>query len=112
MIKTVNLEQGMPTVAEARSRLTQELARARANRTPVLKLIHGYGSSGKGGAIKQEVQRLLAEKKRQGQVYEFVPGDEFSPFSPAARRMLERCPLLSKDRDYAQCNQGVTIIVF
>ena len=54
----VNLEAGMPTVDMARTHLNMTLRSAKANRVKVLKLIHGYGSSGKGGAIRQRKRRV------------------------------------------------------
>lgn len=108
----VNLEEGRPTVEAARSRLSQAITSARACRRPCLKLIHGYGSSGRGGAIKQEVHRFLAQKQQAGVIRVFVPGEEFSPFYPAARRAVDLCPQLSRDRDYSRQNGGITIVVF
>ena len=109
--KIINLEEGRPTVEAARSRLSQALVSARANRVPCVKLIHGYGSSGQGGAIKREVQLILAEKKRMGAIREFVPGEDFSPFYESARRAVDLCPELSKDRDYSRQNGGITVVV-
>lgn len=110
-IEIVNLEQGMPTVEAARIKLEEALRSARSRRVQALKVIHGYGSSGRGGAIRRDVQRLLAEKKRAGRIREFVPGERFSPFDPAARSMLGRCPALSRDPDYSRGNDGITIVL-
>lgn len=107
----VNLEQGMPTVENARIRLEQALRTARAQRFTVLKVIHGYGSSGKGGAIKRDVQRVLAGKKRTGAIRDFVPGERFSPFDADARRILDVYPQLARDRDYSRGNAGITIVL-
>ena len=107
----INLEQGMPTVEAAMIQLRQSLLTARARRVAVVKLIHGYGSSGRGGAIRGAVRRELASRKQNGQLTEFVPGEEFSPFYPAARLAVERCPELRKDSDYSRTNQGITIVV-
>ena len=52
-MKVVNLENGSPTASQAMDRLTNELYRLRASGIPYVKIIHGYGSSGKGGAIKK-----------------------------------------------------------
>ena len=46
-VKELNLEQGMPTVDAAMGWLEAELAAARKMGRPALKLIHGYGSSGR-----------------------------------------------------------------
>lgn len=107
----INLEQGMPTVANARIRLDQGLRNARAQRVRIIKIIHGYGSSGKGGAIKKDVQSFLAEKKRSGQIFGFVAGEYFSPFDADARALLAQCPELAHDRDYSRGNDGITIML-
>lgn len=110
-LSIINLEAGMPTVEKARLKLDQELRSARSRRTAAVKIIHGYGSSGKGGAIKREVQAFLTGKMRAGQIKAFVPGERFSPFFAEARQMLDRCPELARDRDYTRGNDGVTIVL-
>ena len=107
----INLESGMPTVETAKMKMSQALRSAKANRTQAVKLIHGYGSSGRGGAIKEEVRRQLASMKRSGAIKEFVKGEEFSPFEGCARHALDLCPELSRDRDYSRCNHGITIVI-
>ena len=104
----VNLEAGMPTVDMARTHLNMTLRSAKANRVKVLKLIHGYGSSGKGGAIRADVLAQLAQKKRAGQIKEFVRGEDFSPFDSA---IIDACPSLSRDIDYSRANHGITMVL-
>lgn len=101
----------MPTVATAKGLLSQSLRTARANGTHLVKLIHGYGSTGKGGAIRAAVRRELEERKRQGQVRLYIPGEEFSPFYEDARQAVCKYPELAKDRDYTRLNHGITIVV-
>ena len=50
-LMTINLEEGMPTVAQAQTRLIGELGRSRAAGAKAVKLIHGYGSTGVGGKL-------------------------------------------------------------
>ena len=107
----VNREAGMPTVATAKSLLSQSLRTAKATGTHLVKLIHGYGSTGKGGAIRSAVRRELEERQRQGQILCYIPGDEFSPFYENARQAVYKYPELTKDRDYTRTNQGITIVV-
>lgn len=107
----VNLERGMPTVQSAMSQLSQSLASARARRTSTVKFIHGYGSSGKGGAIRSAVQRELAVRKQNGQIKDFVIGEEFSPFYEKGRRVIDLQPELRKDEDYGRTNHGITIVI-
>jgi hypothetical protein len=108
-IYLANLEQGMPTVAQARIRLDQALRAAKSQRCKAVKLIHGYGSSGKGGAIRREVHTALAGFKSSGRIRAFSPGEEFSPFYADARLIVGACPALSRDRDYSAANHGITV---
>ena len=110
-MKVVNLEAGMPTVATAKSLLSQALRTAKATGTHLVKLIHGYGSTGKGGAIRSAVRKDLEERRRLGQIVCYIPGDEFSPFYESARQAIYQYPELTKDRDYTRTNQGITIVV-
>ncbi|MCX7780409.1 MAG: Smr/MutS family protein [Negativicutes bacterium] len=110
-ITIINLEQGMPTVDQAIRRLDGELIRARAHGAKVVKIIHGYGSTGVGGKIKIGVRTALAERKRRGQIKEAVPGENWSVFDESARRLLEAYPGLSRDRDFERGNAGITIVL-
>ena len=46
VIRTYNVEAGLPTLDEARRLVIEEIKRAKRERVKVLKVIHGYGSSG------------------------------------------------------------------
>lgn len=109
--RIVNLESGMPTVEVARNRLMNELQTAKMCGDKALKIIHGYGSSGKGGAIKSDVQKILAQKQRSGAIRGYVKGEDFSPFCEASRQITTRLPELTRDRDYSRGNDGITIVL-
>ncbi|MGH9570066.1 MAG: Smr/MutS family protein, partial [Candidatus Angelobacter sp.] len=74
-IKLINLEQGMPRVEEARLRLQRELNIARQQRCAAVKLVHGYGSSGTGGALRNELQKELDQAARNGEIGAFIAGE-------------------------------------
>ena len=60
-IKTVNLKVAiMPSVEEALQRLDREIAVARRQKHSLLKVVHGYGSTGEGGDIRIAVQKPVA----------------------------------------------------
>ena len=40
--------------------------------------IHGYGSTGKGGAIKEEVLKYLKEELKKGNISKIFSGEDFS----------------------------------
>ena len=102
LVRTVNLEQGMPTVEEALQRMRLELGTSRTLGYKIVRLIHGYGSSGRGGAIREAVRKNVSNA---------IPGEEFDAFHPAARQLLDRYPALKQDPDFGRCNQGITLVI-
>ena len=104
--RELNLELGWPTVDQALRRLDAELETARQMNTPLMKLIHGYGSSGKGGRLRTACRTWLRQQELC-----FLPGEEFSIFNQEARRWLALCPRLRQDRDLDAETRGVTYVL-
>ena len=111
-MRVINLESGLPTSEMAMSRLNNQIFLVRSSRVSAAKIIHGYGSSGKGGVIKAATLRQLRQYKQRGVIKDFCPGEKFGPFSEEGRRVVARLPELRKDSDWARSNDGVTIILF
>ncbi|MDO5435057.1 MAG: Smr/MutS family protein [Clostridia bacterium] len=107
----VNLENGMPTVEEALFRMRAELNTAKLRGGRAVKLIHGYGSSGTGGRIRVGVLRELDAMKKRGQIMDFIPGDEFGPFGYGGHPALNGMPAMTKDPDFGNGNQGITVVI-
>ena len=76
-IKVVSIKSGMPTVDEARSRLADAIASAKSEGCRVMKLVHGYGSSGKGGALRSALRSSLRKRRKEGKIRSFIAGEEF-----------------------------------
>ena len=104
--RELNLELGWPTVDQALRRLDAELEAARKMNTPLMKLIHGYGSSGKGGRLRTACRTWLRQQELC-----FLPGEEFSIFNQETRRWLALCPRLRQDRDLDAENRAVTYVL-
>jgi hypothetical protein len=111
LIKEVNLKRDRPVVEEAKRRLVQALENARRERTLVLRIVHGYGSHGTGGAIREEVREQLAELKRQGNIRGLIFGERLSPFFTEAVQALDRFPELNRLPDWNAGNEGITIVL-
>ncbi len=109
--RTVNLERGMPQVRQALDRLSLEIAAARGQGVRVLTLIHGYGSSGEGGAIKAAVRRQLDYLCHAGRIREIIAGEDFDGRTGRGRQLLRRFPFLAGHRDLNRGNAGITLIV-
>lgn len=110
-LREVNLELGKPTVDQAMKRLILEVGRTRGMGCTVMKIIHGYGSSGTGGKIRTASRRYLMQLKTKGEIREVIPGEAFSIFEETTRQAFSRCGDLRRDRDLDRYNNGVTFLV-
>jgi len=109
--RVVNLEKGMPLVQQALDRLEMAIKAGGIQGIKVLTLIHGYGSSGAGGAIKAAVQHQLQFFHLQGRIREIIPGEEFEGRSRRGRQLLRRFPFLAVHRDLGRANPGITLVI-
>jgi len=101
----------MPTVPVALQRFERELASARERKVALLKVIHGYGSSGVGGDIRIAVQKRLFELTEAGRVRACVYGENWSRSDDATWKLLQEFPELKKDCDLERGNRGITVVV-
>ena len=108
--KTVNLKYGRPTVETALRRLAVEIDIARSEGVSILVLIHGYGSGGKGGVIREECRRTLDQMRSTGEINDFIPGDGGARSGPV-KSLLRRFPRLRQDRELVAANPGITVVV-
>ncbi len=109
--KTVNLEEGHPIVEVALRRLNAELATARQENYRLLTFIHGYGSSGSGGAIGRECRKTLEYLCRKGELNGYILGEEFNRKSGPVRALLHRYPQLRSNRNLNLKNRGITLVI-
>lgn len=110
-LKIVNLEDDRPTVERMRLRLDRALALARSEGTDVLKLIHGYGSSGVGGALRIAVHSSLVRYKDSGLIRDFIHGENFRVSDETTWALLKRAPEMKNERDLGRENKGITIVL-
>ena len=110
-LKVLNIESGMPTVEEARHLLLAEVKKAKQSGVKALKIIHGYGSTGKGGALRGALRNSLLRRKKEGFVTRVIFGEKWSVFEDDTRYAIEHCPDLRNDRDLNRSNEGITIAI-
>ncbi len=101
----------MPSVLEALSRLDREITLARQQKHSLLKVIHGYGSSGAGGDIRIAVQKRLRELLDAHQIRGCVYGENWSKADDVTWRLLQTQPELKGDPDLGRRNQGITVVL-
>jgi len=90
--------------------MAAEIRRARSEGVRVLKVIHGYGSSGRGGALCAGLRKSLSLRRKEGLIRDFIPGEEFSIFQQRTLELLAAVPVLRGDADLENVNEGVTLV--
>lgn len=110
-METANIEKFMPTVYQAEILVKNNLETYRRKGIKVFKIIHGYGSTGKGGALRTGIRDYLTQLKHAKIIADFVPGEDWSVFNETTRKILDLDSSFSKDSDLGKMNSGVTIIV-
>jgi hypothetical protein len=110
-IHTINLEEARPPVREALARLERELLLARQQGPAILKLIHGYGSTGAGGDIRIAVQKRLRELSDDGRIRACIFGEDWATSDAQTWALLKAQPSLKSDPDLGKRNLGITIVV-
>lgn len=110
ILKTYNAEANYPTLDEARKLVIEEIKRAKREGVRVLKVIHGYGSSGKGGKLNFGLRKSFTLRKKEGVIKDFIAGENFSIFNPTVLSLLEAVPELRGDPDMNATNEGVTVL--
>ena len=109
-IRTFYVEAGLPTLDEARRLVIEEIKRAKREGVKVLKVIHGYGSSGTGGKLCFGLRKSFGLRKKEGVIKDAIAGEDFSIFNDTVLVLLEAVPELRGDPDLNATNEGVTVI--
>lgn len=104
----LNIKEGMPPVSEAMDYLKKSLDRCRRNKYKCVLVIHGYGSTGKGGAIHDKARQWLKAQERTGKVKSVIFGEDFSIFNSKSLELKNRYREL--ETLMTVCNHGVTVV--
>lgn len=101
----------MPFVESALNHLQAAIREAKAAQVQVLTVIHGYGSTGKGGAIRTECRKTLDYMCSRGQLHSYIPGEDFSKQNGKVKDLLNRYPQLRLNKNLNRRNQGITMVI-
>ena len=106
--KEINLEEGSPTVDEAMTYLKMSITLCKQNRIGCLAVIHGYGSSGKGGVIIVKARQWLNAQVRNGTIKTVINGEDFDVLNFKALELKSKYGELEKLLKV--CNHGITVV--
>ena len=107
----IDVKSEMQTCLMAVAQLEIEIDACKLGGFNALKVIHGYGSHGVGGAIKQEIHKRLKQMKSQGKIKEYIPCEKWTQNNPKRKMAIECCDELLADSDLRMLNSGVTIVL-
>ena len=106
-----DIKSDLPTVDEAKHRLISILSECRKTEK-VIKIIHGYGSSGVGGTIKKAVHLLLMMQRNAHMIKSFIPGEAIAIMRGYDEDIRRYKHWIEKDSDFHKGNDGITYVIF
>lgn len=108
MLEEINLEQGYPKLVDAMDMLMSIVDIAIKRKSKAILIIHGYGSSGKGGVIRTKSRAWLIEQCKHGRIECVINGEDYGMFDSNSRAV--HCINNAYDKYYGEENHGVTIV--
>ena len=111
MVRVINVKQDMPNVDYAIYLCDKEIDYAKILKDKAIIIIHGYGSNGVGGLIKEGLTQHLSQLKKHKKIKDFVPGELWADTNPSKEYMCKLCPDLIVNSNLQNLNSGVTVIL-
>lgn len=108
----INLKEHSPTVELALANLETEIEIAIKCKESALKIIHGYGSHGTGGAIFLAIKKYLITLLRKNVISDILTGSQWTLQNEKVMKLLYTSPEWATDEDLNHSNPGITIIIF
>lgn len=110
MLKTINFKD-VGHIESSLAILNMEIENSKKEGISILKLIHGYGSSGQGGFTLKAIRKELSYLKRQGKIKNYFNGDKWNLFENETLEILNKDKTIVMDEDLNKNNPGITIVV-
>lgn len=107
----INIENGMPSLQEAKRIMAQFINESKHLGRKAIKIIHGYGSSGVGGKLRVGLRQELEIRKRDRKIRDFFPGEQFGRSNAELSAYTNQISQLPRDPDFDQKNPGITIVI-
>lgn len=111
MIRVVNVKKDMPNVDYAVHLCDKEIEYAKIMHDKAIIVIHGYGSNGVGGLIKEGLIKHLAQLKKHRVIRDFVPGEMWADTNPSKEKICQECPDIIVNSNLQGLNSGVSVIL-
>jgi hypothetical protein len=111
-IQIINLEINMPSTDEALERFHQHVEKLHHKGLRAVKVIHGHGSSGTGGKIRQEFRNAMEYGLWREYVLDVYYGETLYPSSEHFQDLIKNYPAIKKylSKDMYR-NLGITLLI-
>jgi hypothetical protein len=106
----LTLDLGHPPLppAKVEAELTAALSQVRGSATlRAIKVVHGYGSHGRGGATKETVRNWAFQFRRRFRCV--IAGESYNIFDADTQELRDECGQAA-DADLGAANPGITIL--
>jgi hypothetical protein len=101
-----------PTVDYSIAVVETEIERLSICDGGIIKVIHGYGSHGKGGTIRIELRKYLEKQKRLKKIKDYINGESLTSMKLLNYNLPQNIiDSLMSDEDNDHFNPGHTIII-
>ena len=107
---SVNIKEGMPPADLAVANLLTEIEYYSKTSERIIKVVHGYGSKGRGGEIKKLLHEKLKELTQKKEILGFVKGEALGSFDELSALAKKLAPELIINPEF-NFNGGITIII-
>ena len=108
---TIDIKSEKQTVKEAIAQFLVEVEAYKKGGFKVMKVIHGYGSHGVGGEIRNAFLKECQNLKNRGKIEDFTCCDKWLAQNPVKKIAINYCPDLMADRELYLINPGCSIVI-
>lgn len=108
-MKERDIHFGKPTVDIALENLNRFISESKKTKEKIIKVIVGYGSTGKTHKIKTATINLLIEYKENNKIQDYIIGSDLDIFKPVYQKF--KFSGLIPEIEKRQMNPGVVFIV-
>ena len=108
---TIDIKSEKQTVNQALAEFLVEVDAYKKGGYKVMKVIHGYGSHGVGGVIKNAFLKKCEELKCRGIIYDYVCCDKWTDKNTVKKIAINYCPDLLADAELYHLNPGCSIVI-
>ena len=111
MMRTINIKEDNPNSDYAMYLLDQEIKYSKAVGNRVIVVIHGYGSHGKGGVIKQKLKEYLPNLKKNKIIEDYVLGENWGELNEVKQKICKISPDVILHENLSGINSGVSVVL-